>query len=100
MGDLLRDILKCEDTLEKMSGEIAAKLLSALQDRKQILMQNDHYLAAIYMDPRFNNMVKSQLTPEKNRAVSFLMKTNKRMKNLLEEHEQHCSRQHWSGKSR
>lgn len=57
MGDFYRDWLSCEIDLEEMSREgniYAEKLFTSVKSRKQSLLTNEAFTAAIYLDPRFN----------------------------------------------
>lgn len=84
MGDLMRDILKCEKALKDLSGDVALLLLAAVRGRKMTLLEKEQYLAAIYVDPRFNNRKRSLLdTAQKHKALGFLLKTNERIVELV-----------------
>ncbi|XP_036340612.1 uncharacterized protein LOC118749965 [Rhagoletis pomonella] len=56
IGDFFRDWLTCELELKKLvsTNSYAEALLNAMKKRKDTLMGNIAFIAAPYMDPRFN----------------------------------------------
>lgn len=53
---LFRDWLTCELELKKLvsTNLYAEALLNAMKKRKDTLMENNAFIAALYLDPRFN----------------------------------------------
>lgn len=79
-GDFVRDILVCENELGAMKGDLPKNLLTALSSSRRLLYENDHFLAAVYMDPRLNNKCHSLLdATQKSRAIQLLLETEKRL---------------------
>lgn len=75
VGDFYRDWLFCEVELEELQtgGNVyAAQLSTAMNSRKQNLLSADSFVAAIYLDARFNFAGTPFLTEEqkKNAVVS------------------------------
>ena len=56
IGDFYRDWLCCELKLETIQSEnnYAKSLWEAMKKRKENLLENDAFISAIYLDPRFN----------------------------------------------
>lgn len=80
VGDFYRDWLYCEIELEEMQAErnkYAEDLLNAMNERKQRLLANEAFIAAVYLDPRFNFAGTPFLNEEqkKNAVVSTFFKT-------------------------
>lgn len=77
-GDFVIDYLKCKFQLNRISrknldghGKTADDLLACLEKRAKIFFNQIPLLAALYMDPRFNDKHDEiNLTPEmKNQVV-------------------------------
>ena len=71
-GDFLKAWLKCEAALKKNESEFGPLLLASLQKRETQLMENVTFLSAIYLDPRFRNLLTEQ---QVSRARIHLTKT-------------------------
>lgn len=75
MGDFYREWLVCETELEDIShtNSIANLLLQALNKRKQVLVENNAFLSALYLDPRFCFRGSIYLNEDKKKSaiVSF-----------------------------
>jgi hypothetical protein len=55
IGDFYRDWKECELTIEEIEeNNLTLSLLSNIKKRKEKLMENNAFLAALYFDPRFN----------------------------------------------
>ncbi|XP_011186780.2 uncharacterized protein LOC105214818 [Zeugodacus cucurbitae] len=84
-GDFYRDWLSCELELSDLGASIpyAAQLHAAMTTRKQILMENDAFIAALYLDPRFNFQGSMMLSAQqKISAENHLIKTYENMLRL------------------
>lgn len=71
-GDFYRDWLSCEIELEDLvsTNTYASQLLQAMHKRKKLLLLNDAFVSALYLDPRFNFMNSVMLSDEdKNKAL-------------------------------
>lgn len=71
-GDFLKAWLKCEAAFKKNESEFGPLLLASLQKRETQLMENVTFLSAIYLDPRFRNLLTEQ---QVSRARIHLTKT-------------------------
>lgn len=75
MGDFYREWLLCEAELEELSNssQIAHLLLEALQVRKRVLLTNNAFLSALYVDARFCYRGSTYLSDEQKKTaiVSF-----------------------------
>lgn len=70
MGDFYRDWLTCEIELEEIASPTALQLHAAMQNPKKLFLQNDAFVAALYLDPRFNFINSPVMSEEqKNRAL-------------------------------
>lgn len=65
-GDIMRNLLCWESELEKHGDEISTSLLSEIKRVKANLLKNNQFLAAIYLDPQFNNC-NSKILSEKQK---------------------------------
>jgi hypothetical protein len=54
MGDLYKAWIQCTLNIKKINNKYSKHLLKALEIRKKKLFENDAFLAALYLDPRFN----------------------------------------------
>lgn len=80
VGDLIRDICACVGVLKTLSDPVALSLLKAIRQRQKLISENLNIAAAIYMDPRLTNKLRSYLTPEAKIAViNFLVATHDRI---------------------
>lgn len=59
VGDLIRDICDCVGVLKTLSDPVALSLLKAIRQRQKLISENLHIAAAIYMDPRLTNKLRS-----------------------------------------
>ncbi|XP_020296931.1 zinc finger BED domain-containing protein DAYSLEEPER-like, partial [Pseudomyrmex gracilis] len=85
LENFYRDWLTCELELEDMipSNPYAVSLRAAMEDRKKKLLSNNAFVAAFYIDPRFNFNGSSILSKEqKQTAVTHLLNTFTSIKNL------------------
>ncbi|XP_017477325.1 PREDICTED: uncharacterized protein LOC108367240 [Rhagoletis zephyria] len=76
--DFFRDWLTCELELKKLvsTNSYAEALLNAMKKRKDTLMGNNAFIAALYMDPRFNFDNTPLLSyDQKQAAVDHLIRT-------------------------
>lgn len=79
IGDFYRDWLLCEAKLESVQDNtFAISLLTAMQSRKIQLFENNAFIAALYMDRRFNYIDSLFLTEAQKREaiVSLLLLIN------------------------
>ncbi|XP_030382566.1 uncharacterized protein LOC115630081 [Scaptodrosophila lebanonensis] len=75
-GDFYREWLYCEARLKLMSrNTLAQHLYSAMTRRKKTLVENDAFLAAIYMDPRFNDKGSLFITEEQIQKATEKLRT-------------------------
>ncbi|XP_017468782.1 PREDICTED: uncharacterized protein LOC108360849 [Rhagoletis zephyria] len=82
VGDFYRDWLSCELELHDLGSTVsyAAQLHDAMKSRKQSLMSNNAFIAALYLDPRFNFRGSLMLSPQqKVNAENHLIKTYENM---------------------
>lgn len=79
MGDFYKIWLECKLHLEIIENEFSNELINSMERRKHKLFDNNAFLAAIYMDPRFNYIGGDLLSSsEKNKAkVSYILKYTK-----------------------
>ncbi|XP_053959810.1 uncharacterized protein LOC128864263 [Anastrepha ludens] len=79
VGDFYRDLMCCELELDELvqKGNFYAQLLvEALKTKKENIVKNEAFLAALYMDPRFNFLGTPFLPEDKKEiAVKHLLKT-------------------------
>ncbi|XP_017465255.1 PREDICTED: uncharacterized protein LOC108358437 isoform X2 [Rhagoletis zephyria] len=79
VGDFYRDLMCCELELDELmqNGNFYAQLLTeALKNRKEELLNKEAFLAALYVDPRFNFIGSPFLTDDKKQiAAKHLLKT-------------------------
>ncbi|XP_017465256.1 PREDICTED: uncharacterized protein LOC108358437 isoform X3 [Rhagoletis zephyria] len=79
VGDFYRDLMCCELELDELmqKGNFYAQLLvEALKNRKEELLKSEAFLAALYVDPRFNFIGSPFLNDDnKQIAVKHLLKT-------------------------
>ena len=54
-GDFYGSLLRCQIALRKLKSSVSEELLSDIKLRETKLLENDAFLAAIYMDPRYSN---------------------------------------------
>jgi hAT family C-terminal dimerisation region len=52
--------LKCEAEVSKGSHPLAVKLSETLRAREKLLFENDSFLAAIYLDPRYRTIITTE----------------------------------------
>ncbi|XP_036320396.1 uncharacterized protein LOC118734823 [Rhagoletis pomonella] len=79
IGDFYRDWLTCELELQELISsqyDYASTLLRTVKQRKAVLLQNEAFLSAIYVDPRFNFLHSPYLNQtQKYKAVEHLLNT-------------------------
>ncbi|XP_054743050.1 uncharacterized protein LOC129247775 [Anastrepha obliqua] len=79
VGDFYRDLMCCELDLDELvqKGNFYAQLLvEALKTKKENIVKNEAFLAALYVDPRFNFLGTPFLPEDKKEiAVKHLLKT-------------------------
>lgn len=87
-GDLLGDLIICEDDLTKETrSPFAQVLLEKLRIRKETIMniENLPFQAALYLDPRFNNYQCALLSADqKSRIIGYIEMVHKRLQDLKE----------------
>lgn len=76
MGDFYIEWLKCKIDTAKVKTNFADMLVSKMKDREKKLLENDTFLAAIYLDPRVNVLLTQT---QKESAKSHLALTWSRM---------------------
>lgn len=78
LGDFFRDWLKCEfDLVEMLHTNANAKALyNAMGIRKCKLLENNAFVAALYLDPRFNFHGTPLLTPEQQKNAMVHLNLN------------------------
>lgn len=71
LGDFYRDWLTCELELQdiKFTNCYAALLHEAMINRKEKLLEHDAFIAALYLDPRFN-FEGSIMLSEEQKAIA------------------------------
>ncbi|XP_067617222.1 uncharacterized protein [Eurosta solidaginis] len=80
LGDFYRDWLSCEIELEELlpTSIYAGLFVQSMQKYKQEFLRDDKFLAAIYLDPRFNFYNSVMLSEEqKRRAEAHLIEQYK-----------------------
>ncbi|XP_037943634.1 uncharacterized protein LOC119676468 [Teleopsis dalmanni] len=85
IGDFYRDWLCCEIDLEDLYTitPYASLLHESMQKSKKVFLDDDAFLAALYLDPRFNFENSIVLSEEqKYTAIANLLKTFEILKNL------------------
>ncbi|XP_036327591.1 uncharacterized protein LOC118740200 [Rhagoletis pomonella] len=84
IGDFYRDWLLCETKLETMPNNIfASALLQAMQLRNENFWYNNTFVAALYIDPRFNYMDSPFFNESRRKqAVSHLISTSRILTDL------------------
>ena len=78
-GMFLGEWLKCKMLLSKSSGRFSADLITAMENRELSLLNNAAFLAAIYLDPRFQCLL---VEPQKDLAKLHLTALWKRITSL------------------
>lgn len=80
-GDFWYEWLKCILKIKKVTGSFSIILAEALENRQKTLLDNDTYLSAIYLDPRFNAILSRE---QVEKAVKHLVNTWSRLASLQE----------------
>lgn len=62
-GDFYAAWIKCYLTLKKLNSTIAKSLLAAMKKREDKLLENEAFLAALYLSPKYMSIVCAE--PEK-----------------------------------
>lgn len=80
IGDFYRDWLSCELELLELveaNNDYALTLVNSVKYRKDMFLQNEAFLAAIYVDPRFNFLHSPYFNKtQKYKAVVSTLKTH------------------------
>lgn len=90
-GDLAYDMIICQARLKAINTTMSLTLSSALKLRQLAITDNVQYLAALYLDPRFNNRHTPHLTEEqKLTALTYLLDLHGRIKAMKRQSPQPC----------
>jgi hypothetical protein len=79
-GDFFKAWLRCKLETKSINTNFATALAAKMTIREALLLDNDAFLAAIFMDPRFQITLSAE---KKERAICHLESTWARMENLL-----------------
>jgi hypothetical protein len=77
-GDFYIAWMRCRHQLSQLDHPFARILEACIVDRQAVLFSNDHFLAAIYLDPRINSVLdNNQATTARNVLVDVYMRISK-----------------------
>ncbi|XP_053892578.1 BEN domain-containing protein 5 isoform X2 [Malaclemys terrapin pileata] len=63
-GVLMKEWRKLSKFLQENGGQIAEEILSSMQKREEKLFDNIHFLAGVYVDPRYRILLTSREIPK------------------------------------
>lgn len=78
-GDLFKIWMDCILATEKIRTPFAKKLVASLENRQKQLFNNDIFVAAIYLDVRFQSILNEE---QQERALKHLSSTYTKLKQL------------------
>lgn len=79
IGDFYISWMRCRHQVAQIDDPFARRLETCMTNRQAILFENDHFVTAIYLDPRVNS---SLTTEQMTRAIIHLTVIYKRMVQL------------------
>ncbi|KAL5246026.1 hypothetical protein ACI65C_013434 [Semiaphis heraclei] len=82
LGDLYGIWWKCTNGLKSNGTILAKQILKSMKERQELLLKNNVYLSAIFLDPRYQCLLTED---EKNNAINHLIKTWKALLHLNED---------------
>lgn len=84
LSDFYVEWLKCEGLTERVDSPLAKKLVEMMEQREEVLMDNDILLASVLLDPRHQGLLSDG---EKARATEMLKTTWRKLQSLKSQQE-------------